>query len=276
MRHPQTLKCVQIPSATDSLFFLPPIFPIILLKVPNLNNGAFCWLQHQPKLERKERKNMKEDKTRADWVTWKQHKTHEKQQNWNCPPTHHANGALLSLLLLFSALSHTHTHSLSLSLSLSLSKYKDLTAILTNPIQAKFLSLPKYNNLTAILTNPIQGKTSNHTRVQILQTGNGEFSMKTWDRIPCPTSLTLVPSTLVGRYKGSSVLNVCGMSTVQRWKIHIFWAWTLYIGEGLGYRAFWILGPVPRPVLAILGPLRVPKIQRKELNDVLWDEKGLS
>jgi hypothetical protein len=79
----------------------------------------------------------------------------------------------LSLLLLFSALSHTHT------LSLSLSKYKDLTAILTNPIQAKFLPLPKYNNLTAILTNPIQGKTSNHIRVQILQTGNGEFSMKT-------------------------------------------------------------------------------------------------
>jgi hypothetical protein len=24
MRHPQTLKCVQIPSATDSLFFLAP------------------------------------------------------------------------------------------------------------------------------------------------------------------------------------------------------------------------------------------------------------
>jgi hypothetical protein len=113
---------------------------------------------------------------------------------------------------------HCHTHTHTLSLSLSLSKYKDLTAILTNPIQAKFLSLPKYNNLTAILTNPIQGKTSNHTRVQILQTGNGEFSMKTWDRIPCPTSLTLVPSTLVGRYKGSSVLNVCSMSTLQRWR----------------------------------------------------------
>jgi hypothetical protein len=61
--------------------------------------------------------------------------------------------------------------------------------------------------------------------------------MKTWDHIPCPTSLTLVPSTSVGRYNGSSMLNVCSMSTVQRWKVHIFWAWTLYIGEGLGYRA---------------------------------------
>lgn len=86
---------------------------------------------------RKRRENMKEDKTRADWVTWKQPKTQEKQQNWNCPPTHHANGALLSLLLLFSALSHTHT------LSLNLSKYKDLTAILTNPIQAKTSLSPK-------------------------------------------------------------------------------------------------------------------------------------
>jgi hypothetical protein len=30
------------------------------------------------------------------------------------------------------------------------------------------------------------------------------------------------------------------------------------------------------PKLAILGPLWVPKIQRKKLNDALRDEKGLS
>jgi len=69
----------------------------------------------------------------------------------------------------------THTHTLSLSLS----KYKDLTTILTNPIQEKFLFFPKYNNLITILTNPIQGKTNNRIKLQILQTGNGEFSMKT-------------------------------------------------------------------------------------------------
>jgi hypothetical protein len=59
----------------------------------------------------------------------------------------------LSLLLLFSALSHT----LSLSLSLNLSKYKDLTAILTNPIQAKFLA-PKIQQSDYNPDKPNSGK----------------------------------------------------------------------------------------------------------------------
>lgn len=193
MRHPQTLKCVQIPSATDSLFFLAPNISNHTPKGSKPKQWHLLLVAAPTQAREKGEKEYegRQDKSRLSYLKTAQNSGEATELELPAYPSRQRSFIEPPAAVLCTV---THTHSLSLNLS----KYKDLTAILTNPIQAKFLSLPKYNNLTAILTNPIQGKTSNHTRAQILQTGNGEFSMKTWDRIPCPTSLTLVPSTLVG------------------------------------------------------------------------------